>query len=66
MKADIRAQLPLDPPLPGPGMPPPVYNPVPLIDPPVPGQGDPVRDPPAGDPLPIDPPRAGAPEAVQC
>lgn len=67
MNAVIRAQLPLDPPLPGPGLPPPpVSNPVPLIDPPVPGQGDPVRDPPTGDPLPSDAPKAGAPEALRC
>ena len=67
MKADIHAQLPLDPPLPGPGLPPlPVSNPVPLIDPPVPGQGDPMRDPPAGDPAPVDAPQAGTQRALRC
>ena len=67
MKAVTRAHSPLDPPLPGPGMPPPpVTSPIPVTDPVVPGQGDPVRDPPAGDPVPIEPPRAALPEAALC
>lgn len=55
MNATVRAQLPLDPPLPAPATPPPATGPVPVIDPPVPGQGDPVREPPTAEPSPITP-----------
>lgn len=61
MKATVRAQLPLQPPPPEPGLPPvpvpvPVIDPpVPVIDPPVPGQGDPVREPPTAEASPITP-----------
>ena len=66
MNAAIRAQLPLDPPLPAPGMPAPLGNPVPLIDPAVPGQDDPVRDPPVGDPLPANPSQAASQGRTPC